>query len=83
MEKDKTALRDGLIAELWRMNKMDIILHLREFVEGETAALWFLRSCAFADQRKPQRQPRARGKYPALPAAEGLCRDGDRLFRQA
>ena len=36
MEKDKTALRDGLIAELWRMNKMDIILHLREFVEGET-----------------------------------------------
>ena len=48
MEKDKTALRDGLIAELWRMNKMDIILHLREFVEGETAALWFLRSCETA-----------------------------------
>lgn len=41
--KSKTELRDGLIAELWRMYKMDIIEYLRAFVEGETAALWFLR----------------------------------------
>lgn len=40
--KSKTKLRDGLIAELWRMYKMDIIEHLRAFVEGETAALWML-----------------------------------------
>ena len=41
--KSKTELRDGLIAEVWRMYKMDIIEHLRTFVEGETAALWLLR----------------------------------------
>lgn len=46
--EDKIALRDGLIAELWRLNKMDIIEHLREFVEGEMAALWFLRSSGTA-----------------------------------
>lgn len=39
---DKIELRDALIRELWRMNKMDIISNLREFVEGETAALFYL-----------------------------------------
>ena len=36
---DKIQLREQLINELWRMNKMDIIVHLMEFVEGETVAL--------------------------------------------
>ena len=30
--------------QLWRMNKMNLMLTLREFIEGETATLWFLRS---------------------------------------
>ena len=42
---DKREVRDGLIRELWRMTKMDIIGHLQEFVEGETAALWYLNTC--------------------------------------
>ena len=42
---DKTELRDGLMHDLWRMNKMNLMVSLREFVEGETAALWFLHSC--------------------------------------
>ena len=42
---DKQELRDGLMHELWRMNKIDLMLSLREFVEGETAALWYLHSC--------------------------------------
>ena len=29
--------------QLWRMNKMNLMLTLREFIEGETATLWFLR----------------------------------------
>lgn len=40
MENEK--LRDALIQQLWRMNKMDIVTHLREFIEGELATLWFL-----------------------------------------
>ena len=40
MEDEK--LRDALIQQLWRMNKMDIVTHLREFIEGELATLWFL-----------------------------------------
>lgn len=36
---DKEKLREELMNELWKMNKMDIIVHLMEFVEGETAAL--------------------------------------------
>lgn len=35
-------LRDALIQQLWRMNKMDIISYLREFIEGELATLWYL-----------------------------------------
>ena len=42
---DKRELRVGLMQELWRMNKIDLMLSLREFVEGETAALWYLHSC--------------------------------------
>ena len=42
---DKQELRDGLMHELWRVNKIDLMLSLREFVEGETAALWYLHSC--------------------------------------
>ena len=44
---DKREVRDGLIRELWRMTKMDIISHLQEFVEGETAALWYLNTCGY------------------------------------
>ena len=44
-EMDKVQLRDDLIQELWRMTKMDIIEHLREFVEGETAAMWYMNTC--------------------------------------
>lgn len=44
---DKKELRDGLIRELWRMTKMDIIGHLQEFVAGETAALWYLNTCGY------------------------------------
>ena len=40
MEDEK--LRDALIQQLWRMNKMDIVTHLREFIEGELDTLWFL-----------------------------------------
>ncbi|HIX50567.1 MAG TPA: winged helix DNA-binding protein [Candidatus Borkfalkia faecavium] len=39
---DKTQLRDGLMRELRRMTKLDIIAGLREFVEGEIAALYCL-----------------------------------------
>ena len=42
---EKSQLRDALVHELWRMTKMDIIAHLREFVEGETAALYYLNNC--------------------------------------
>lgn len=42
---EKSQLRDALVHELWRMTKMDIIGHLREFVEGETAALYYLCNC--------------------------------------
>lgn len=38
----KEELRNALMNELWRMYKMDIIVHLMEFVEGETAALGYL-----------------------------------------
>lgn len=38
----KEELRERLIHELWRMYKMDIIAHLIEFVEGETAVLAYL-----------------------------------------
>ena len=37
-------LRDELMTQLWRMNRMDMIELLREFIEGETAALWFMAS---------------------------------------
>ena len=36
---DRTALRDALMEQLWRMYKMDIMVCLREFLVGETAAL--------------------------------------------
>ena len=36
---DKIQLRDALMAQLWRMYKMDIMLYLREFLVGETALL--------------------------------------------
>ena len=36
---DKKSLRDGLMAQLWRMYSMDIMLYLREFLVGETALL--------------------------------------------
>ena len=42
---NKSELRNALVHELWRMTKMDIITHLREFVEGETAALYYLCTC--------------------------------------
>lgn len=42
---DKAALRDELMQQLWRMNKMDLMVNLREFLEGETAALNYLYSC--------------------------------------
>ena len=35
-------LRNRLMQELWKMNRMDIIVHLMEFVEGETAVLGHL-----------------------------------------
>ncbi len=41
---DKIKLRDDLMHELWRLNKMDLMLTLREFIEGETATLWYLRT---------------------------------------
>ena len=36
---DKISLRDGLMEQLWRMYKMDIMVYLREFLFGETAVL--------------------------------------------
>ncbi len=39
---DKTDLRDALMAQLWRMYKMDIMLYLREFLVGETALLEYI-----------------------------------------
>ena len=39
---DKTQLRDALMAQLWRMYKMDIMLYLREFLVGETALLEYI-----------------------------------------
>lgn len=45
MDKEgKEHLRNELMQELWRMNKMDIIVHLMEIIEGETAALGYLAS---------------------------------------
>lgn len=43
---NKQELRDELMHQLWRMNKMDLIVSLQEFIEGETATLSFLGSCA-------------------------------------
>lgn len=40
----KEELRNELMTQLWRMNRMDMIELLREFIEGETAALWFMSS---------------------------------------
>lgn len=40
----KEELRDELMHQLKRMNKLDVILHLREFVEGESAVLGHLYS---------------------------------------
>lgn len=42
---DKSELRNELMAELWRMIKLNLIVNLREFIEGETAALWCIHSC--------------------------------------
>ena len=39
---EKAALRDELMHQLWRMNKMDLMVSLREFLEGETATLNYL-----------------------------------------
>ena len=46
MDKEgKEHLRNELMQELWRMNKMDIIVHLMEIIEGETAVLGYLARC--------------------------------------
>lgn len=39
---DKISLREAFIAQLWRMYKLDIMLYLREFLVGETAALEYI-----------------------------------------
>ena len=39
---EKAELRDGFLRQLWRLNKLDFIAVLREFLEGETAALYYL-----------------------------------------
>lgn len=39
---DKAELRDSFLRQLWRLNKLDVIAVLREFLEGETAALYYL-----------------------------------------
>ncbi len=43
---DKKSLRRELMHELWRMNKMHLIVTLQEFVEGETATLAYLNDVA-------------------------------------
>lgn len=42
---NKSELRDALMQQLWRMNKLDLMVGLREFIEGELAALNYLRGC--------------------------------------
>ena len=42
---DKSELRDALMQQLWRLNKLDLMVSLREFIEGELAALYYLRGC--------------------------------------
>ena len=42
---EKKELRDALMQQLWRMNKMDLMVSLREFLEGESAALHYLHTC--------------------------------------
>ena len=44
-KEGKEHLRNELMQELWRMNKMDIIVHLMEIIEGETAVLGYLARC--------------------------------------
>lgn len=39
---DKTSLREAFIEQLWRMYKLEIMLYLREFLVGETAALEYI-----------------------------------------
>ena len=39
---EKAELRDGFLRQLWRLNKLDMIAVLREFLGGETAALYYL-----------------------------------------
>lgn len=39
---ERAKLRDGFLRQLWRLNKLDVIAVLREFLEGETAALYYL-----------------------------------------
>lgn len=42
---DKRELRSALMQQLWRMNKMDLMVNMREYLEGESAALNFLYTC--------------------------------------
>ncbi len=42
---EKAKLRDALMQELWRMNRLDLMVNLHEFLEGELAALNYLRGC--------------------------------------
>ena len=45
---DKKELRDALMHQLWRMNKMDLMVNMREYLEGESAALNYLYTCGDA-----------------------------------
>ena len=80
MEDEK--LRDALIQQLWRMNKMDIVTHLREFIEGELATLWFLNVSGDTTiipsmiSDNSAYQPRAHRHHFAHIARKGLCDDG-------
>ncbi len=42
---NKSELRDALMQQLWRLNKLDLMVSLREFIEGELAALHYLCGC--------------------------------------
>ncbi len=42
---EKSELREALMQQLWRLNKLDLMVSLREFIEGELAALYYLSGC--------------------------------------
>ena len=73
---DKKELRDALMHQLWRMNKMDLMVNMREYLEGESAALNYLYTCGDARVTPSQISENlntSKWKYPSMTAGKWMC----------